>query len=258
MLKISKLVKNYQNQEAVKGIDLEVRPGELFGFLGPNGAGKTTTIKMIVGLLKPTGGTISLGGFDIARQSTQAKSILGYIPDRPFIYEKLTGREYLNFIGDLYGMDALEAAEKGQRYLEFFDLAEASDKLVEGYSHGMKQKLIISGALLHDPKLVVVDEPMVGLDPKGARQVKQLFRDLCNKGACVFMSTHSLGIAQAMCDRIGIIHKGEVIALGSLEELRRQADRDHEHLEDIFLELTGDAHLEQLSGQITTVSPSAE
>lgn len=258
MLKISKLVKNYQNQEAVKGIDLEVRPGELFGFLGPNGAGKTTTIKMIVGLLKPTGGTISLGGFDIARQSTQAKSILGYIPDRPFIYEKLTGREYLNFIGDLYGMDALEAAEKGQRYLEFFDLAEAGDKLVEGYSHGMKQKLIISGALLHDPKLVVVDEPMVGLDPKGARQVKQLFRDLCNKGACVFMSTHSLGIAQAMCDRIGIIHKGEVIALGSLEELRRQADRDHEHLEDIFLELTGDAHLEQLSGQITTVSPSAE
>jgi len=258
MLKISKLVKNYQNQEAVKGIDLEVPAGELFGFLGPNGAGKTTTIKMIVDLLKPTSGTISIGGYDVATQSTQAKSILGYIPDRPFIYEKLTGREYLNFIADLYGMDALVASEKGQRFLEFFDLAEAADKLVEGYSHGMKQKLIISGALLHDPKLVVVDEPMVGLDPKGARQVKQLLRDLCQRGAAVFMSTHSLGIAQAMCDRIGIIQKGEVIALGSLDELRRQADRDHEHLEDIFLELTGDAHLEQLSGLMTATPQPAE
>ena len=135
-----------------------------------------------------------------------------------------------------------------KQYLDFFDLTDAGDKLVEGYSHGMKQKLIISGALLHDPKLVVVDEPMVGLDPKGARQVKQLFRDLCQKGTCVFMSTHSLGIAQAMCDRIGIIQKGEVIALGTLDELRQQAD--HEHLEDIFLELTGDTHLEQLSGMM--------
>jgi ABC-2 type transport system ATP-binding protein len=257
MLHIQNLVKSYQELEAVKGVDLEIPEGELFGFLGPNGAGKTTTIKMIVGLLKPTSGTISIGGFDISTQATKAKSILGYIPDRPFIYEKLTGREYLAFIADLYDMDAAIVAERIQKYLDFFDLTEAGDKLVEGYSHGMKQKLIISGALLHDPKLIVVDEPMVGLDPKGARQVKQLFRDLCKKGTTVFMSTHSLGIAEAMCDRIGIIQKGEVIALGTLKELRKQADRDHENLEDLFMELTGDTHLEQLSGMMATSGQSA-
>jgi ABC-2 type transport system ATP-binding protein len=254
MLHIQNLVKSYQDLEAVKGVDLKVPKGEVFGFLGPNGAGKTTTIKMIVGLLKPSSGTISIGGFDIGTQPTEAKSILGYIPDRPFIYEKLTGREYLMFIADLYDMEAAEAAKRAQEYLDFFDLTEAGDKLVEGYSHGMKQKLIISGALLHDPQLVVVDEPMVGLDPKGARQVKQLFRDLCRKGTCIFMSTHSLGIAQAMCDRIGIIQKGKVIALGTLDELRQQAD--HEHLEDIFLELTGDTHLEQLSGMMAASGQS--
>lgn len=253
MLLVQNLVKSYQDLEAVRGVDLQVPKGELFGFLGPNGAGKTTTIKMIVGLLKPTSGTISIGGFDISRQPTEAKSILGYIPDRPFIYEKLTGREYLAFIADLYNMDAADATEKALRYLEFFDLTDAGDKLVEGYSHGMKQKLVISGALLHDPMLVVVDEPMVGLDPKGARQVKQLFRELCQKGTSIFMSTHSLGIAQAMCDRIGIIQKGEVIALGTLDELRQQAD--HEHLEDIFLQLTGDTHLEQLSGMMSGSRP---
>lgn len=254
MLHIQNLIKSYQDLKAVKGVDLQVPKGELFGFLGPNGAGKTTTIKMIVGLLKPTSGTVSIGGFDIGSQPTEAKSILGYIPDRPFIYEKLTGREYLAFIADLYNMNAADAAEKALRYLEFFDLTDAGDKLVEGYSHGMKQKLVISGALLHDPKLVVVDEPMVGLDPKGARQVKQLFRDLCQKGTSIFMSTHSLGIAQAMCDRIGIIQKGEVIALGTLDELRQQAD--HEHLEDIFLQLTGDTHLEQLSGMMAASGQS--
>ena len=257
MLHIQNVVKNYQDLEAVKGVDLEIPEGELFGFLGPNGAGKTTTIKMIVGLLKPTSGTVSIGGFDIGSQSSEAKSILGYIPDRPFIYEKLTGREYLAFIADLYNMDAAVAAERVRSYLDFFDLTEAGDKLVEGYSHGMKQKLIISGALLHEPKLVVVDEPMVGLDPKGARQVKQLFRDMCRRGTSIFMSTHSLGIAQAMCDRIGIIQKGEVIALGTLDELRRLAQNDHEHLEDIFLELTGDTHLEQLGGMMASSGPPA-
>ena len=257
MLRIQNLIKSYHDLKAVKGIDLEVPKGEIFGFLGPNGAGKTTTIKMVVGLLKPTSGTISIGGYDIASQSTKAKSILGYIPDRPFIYEKLTGREYLGFIADLYNMDATDVTERAQKYLDFFDLTEAGDKLVEGYSHGMKQKLIISGALLHDPQLVVVDEPMVGLDPKGARQVKQLFRDLCKKGTTIFMSTHSLGIAEAMCDRIGIIQKGEVIALGTLDELRKQADQDHENLEDLFMELTGDTHLEQLSGMMATASPTS-
>ena len=255
MLRIQNLVKSYHDLKAVRGVDLEVPKGELFGFLGPNGAGKTTTIKMIVGLLKPTSGNITIGGFDIGRQSIEAKSILGYIPDRPFIYEKLTGREYLGFIADLYDMDAADVAERVQKYLDFFDLTEAGDKLVEGYSHGMKQKLIISGALLHDPKLIVVDEPMVGLDPKGARQVKQLFRELCEKGTTIFMTTHSLGIAEAMCDRIGIIQKGEVIALGTLDDLRKQADRDHENLEDLFMELTGDTHLEQLSGMMAGPRP---
>ncbi len=254
MIKISNLVKRYKNTDAVKGIDLEIPEGEFFGFLGPNGAGKTTTIKMIVGLLKPTAGTITVDGHDILQNPVQAKSVIGYIPDRPFIYEKLTGREYLDFIAALYEMDPQLAADRGEKYMEFFDLAEASDELIEAYSHGMKQKLVISGALLHDPKVLVVDEPMVGLDPKGARQVKQLFMDLCKKGSSVFMSTHSLGIAQAMCDRIGIIQKGEVIALGTVEDLRKQACADHEHLEDIFLELTGDTNLERLFDPLQTLT----
>ena len=254
MIKISNLVKRYKNTDAVKGIDLEIPEGEFFGFLGPNGAGKTTTIKMMVGLLKPTSGALTIDGHDIMENPVQAKSVLGYIPDRPFIYEKLTGREYLEFVADLYGMDSRLAADRSEKYLEFFDLAEASDELIEAYSHGMKQKLVISGALLHDPKVLVVDEPMVGLDPKGARQVKELFMDLCRKGSSIFMSTHSLGIAQAMCDRIGIIQKGEVIALGTVEELRKQARADHEHLEDIFLELTGDTNLERLFDPLQTLT----
>ncbi len=254
MIKISHLVKQYKNTTAVNGINLEVPKGEFFGFLGPNGAGKTTTIKMIVGLLKPTAGTITVDGHDIQQSPVSAKSVLGYIPDRPFIYEKLTGREYLDFIGALYEMDPRLATDRGERFLEFFDLAEVSDELIEAYSHGMKQKLVISGALLHDPKVLVVDEPMVGLDPKGARQVKKLFMDMCRKGSSIFMSTHSLGIAQAMCDRIGIIQKGEVIALGTVEDLRRQARADHEHLEDIFLELTGDTNLERLFDPLETLT----
>ena len=252
MIQINGLVKTYERLVAVNHIDLDIPEGEFFGFLGPNGAGKTTTIKMLVGLLKPTAGTITIGGYDIVQQPVAAKALLGFIPDRPFIYEKLTGREYLQFIADIYEMDTRQAAHRANRYFEFFDLAEAADELIEGYSHGMKQKLIISGALLHEPRVVIVDEPMVGLDPKGARQVKELFAELCRKGVTVFMSTHSLGIAQAMCQRIGIIQKGRVIALGSMDELRRQARKDHEHLEDLFLELTGDTDLEQLIRLIST------
>jgi len=255
VIELIDLVKSYKDFEAVKGVRLDIPAGEFFGFLGPNGAGKTTTIKMLVGLLKPTAGAVKIGGHDLAQDPIRAKSILGYIPDRPFIYEKLTGREYLGFIADLYGMDPKEADERADRFLSFFDLMDAGDALVEGYSHGMKQKLIISGALLHDPKVLIVDEPMVGLDPKGARQVKQLFTDLCQRGAAVFMSTHSLGIAQAMCHRIGIIQKGQVIALGTVEDLRRKAQKEHEHLEDIFLELTGDANLEQLG--VSMENPAA-
>jgi len=246
VISLKNLVKSYDNVNAVNGIDLEIPEGQFFGFLGPNGAGKTTTIKMLVGLLKPTEGSITIAGHDLSEESQEAKALMGYIPDRPFIYEKLTGLEYLEFIADLYRMEKSTVLSRAERYLEFFDLKDAAHNLIEGYSHGMKQKLVISGALLHDPKVLVVDEPMVGLDPKGARQVKNLFQDMCNKGSTIFMSTHSLGVAQAMCERIGIILKGKLIALGDLEDLRGMAQSDHEHLEDIFLELTGDSELERL------------
>lgn len=246
MIKIVNLVKKYRSLIAVNGLNLEIPRGEFFGFLGPNGAGKTTTIKLMMGLLKPTGGSIAIGGYDVSKLPVQAKSIIGYIPDRPFIYEKLTGYEYLGFIADLYGVDQDLAKERIDKFLEFFDLEDCRDELVEGYSHGMKQKLVISSALLHDPQVVVVDEPLVGLDPKGARQVKQIFLDLCQKGVSIFMSTHSLGVAQSMCHRVGIIQKGELIALGSVAELRDMAQNNHTDLEDIFLELTGDANLERL------------
>jgi len=246
MIKIVNLVKKYGSLTAIAGLDLAVPRGEFFGFLGPNGAGKTTTIKLMMGLLKPTKGSIAIGGHDVAKNPVQAKSIIGYIPDRPFIYEKLTGQEYLGFIADLYEVDRDLAAERIDKLLEFFDLGESRDALVEGYSHGMKQKLVISSALLHDPEVVVVDEPLVGLDPKGARQVKQIFMDLCQKGVCIFMSTHSLGVAQSMCHRVGIIQKGEMIALGSVAELRDMGRNNHADLEDIFLELTGDVNLERL------------
>ncbi len=246
MIKIHDLAKSYGNINAVDGIDLEIPSGQFFGFLGPNGAGKTTTIKMMVGLLKPTRGRIVIDGKDVAIDPVQAKAQIGYIPDRPFIYEKLTGREYLHFIADLFGMDRNVAWDRAENYLQFFDLDAAKNELVESYSHGMRQKLVISGALIHDPRVVVVDEPMVGLDPKGARQVKQLFVDLCQKGVSIFMSTHSLGIAEAMCQRIGIIQKGKIIALGSVEDLRRLAQKHDADLEDIFLELTGDTDLQNL------------
>lgn len=251
MIEIRDLVKTYGKFTAVHGIDLEIPPGEFFGCLGPNGAGKTTTIKMMVGILKPTRGSVRIGGHDITAEPEKAKAIIGYIPDRPFIYDKLTGLEYLQFIAELYRMDPAVSGPRAERYLDFFDLKEHGGELIEGYSHGMKQKLVISGALLHDPKVIVVDEPMVGLDPKGARQVKDLFTDICRKGATVFMSTHSLGIAEAMCDRIGIIQHGRVIALGSMDDLRRQAKKEHERLEDLFLELTGDTDLENLIHKIT-------
>ena len=250
MIQVQDLVKNYGKFTAVNGIDLHIPAGEFFGCLGPNGAGKTTTIKMLVGILKPTRGKILIGGKNIIDDPVTAKAMIGYIPDRPFIYEKLSGLEYLAFIADIYGMNAAEAAKKSHRFLEFFDLKDHGGELIEGYSHGMKQKLVISGALLHEPKVLIVDEPMVGLDPKGARQVKDLFTDICHKGATIFMSTHSLGIAQAMCDRIGIIQHGKVIALGTMDDLRGQASKDHEHLEDLFLELTGDTDLENLVKKI--------
>jgi ABC-2 type transport system ATP-binding protein len=246
VIKIENLVKKYQSLAAVDGLSLEIPKGQLFGFLGPNGAGKTTTIKLLMGLLKPTGGSISIGGVNIHEDPVKAKAMVGYIPDRPYIYNKLTGMEYLEFIGDLFSMEKQLVNSRAAKFLEFFDLKDFAHELIESYSHGMKQKLIISGALIHAPKVVVVDEPMVGLDPRGARQVKNLFRDLCQEGTTVFMSTHSLGIAEAMCHRVGIILKGKMIAVGSVDDLRSQAEHDHSDLEEIFLKLTGDNDMQSL------------
>ena len=192
MISIKGLTKKYDSVLAVDELDLEIPKGELFGFLGPNGAGKTTTIKLLVGLLKPTSGSIHIDGID---DPLEVKRIMGYIPDRPFLYDKLTGWEYLEFVAGLYSMDMAVANDRAEKFLGFFDLENFADELIEGYSHGMKQKLIISGALIHNPRVLVVDEPLVGLDPKGARQVKRLFQDLCAGGTTVFLSTHSLGVA---------------------------------------------------------------
>jgi ABC-2 type transport system ATP-binding protein len=246
MIKITGLVKTYANTKAVDQLDLEIQAGQLFGFLGPNGAGKTTTIKLMTGLLKPNEGSVEIDGIDVQKYPQRAKARMGYIPDRPFIYEKLTGAEYLQFIADLYGVEQQIAKDRARKFLDFFDLETSAHHLIGGYSHGMRQKLIISAALIHSPPVVIVDEPLIGLDPKGAKQVKRLFLELCNKGTTVFMSTHSLAIAEDMCDRISIIQKGKIIADGSMEQLRERASHEGGGLEEIFLKLTGDASLEDL------------
>ncbi len=237
MIKLTNLTKDYGSFTAVKNINLEVQAGEVFGFLGPNGAGKTTTIKMMAGLLQPTGGSVEIGGFDVQKDPIRAKSITGFIPDRPYLYEKLTAEEFMRFVAELYTMTG--PAARIRDLLELFGLADWAGELVENFSHGMKQRLVMASALLHEPKVLVVDEPMVGLDPRGARLVKDLFKDLAAKGVTIFMSTHTLEIVEAMCTRVAIINKGEIIAGGSVGELGRLARMENSHLEPIFLKLTG-------------------
>ena len=240
MIKLTNLTKRYGNFTAVNSINLEVPRGELFGFLGPNGAGKTTTLRMIAGILRPTSGTVEIGGVNIVSEPVAAKSKMGFIPDRPFIYEKLTGAEFLRFVAGLYGQKGPEIEHRARELLALFDLEEWRDELVESYSHGMRQKLIISSALVHRPEVIVVDEPMVGLDPKAARILKDLFREYTRRGHTVMMSTHTLEVAETMCDRIGIIQGGKIRALGTMAELRANAESGHTGLEDIFLRLTGE------------------
>ena len=240
MIKITNLTKRYGKFTAVKGIDLHVARGELFGFLGPNGAGKTTSLRMIAGILRPTDGSVQIAGIDMVADPVGAKSKLGFIPDRPFIYEKLTGSEFLRFVAGLYDQEGPQVDKRGRELLALFDLEEWRDELVESYSHGMRQKLIISSAFVHRPEVIVVDEPMVGLDPKAARILKDLFREYVNRGHTIMMSTHTLAVAETLCDRIAIMQNGEIRARGTMSELRASVASGGEGLEDIFLRLTGD------------------
>ena len=238
MIRLIDLTKMYKGLRAVDSLNLEVRKGIIFGFLGPNGAGKTTTIKMMAGVLKPTKGKILIDKKDISREPFAVKMCTGFIPDRPFLYEKLTGIEFLHFIAGLYSLKhSLSLNNRITELLELFELIHWGDEMIESYSHGMKQRLVMCAALLHEPKLIIVDEPMVGLDPKGARLVKDIFRNQADKGTTIFMSTHSLEVAQEVCEEIAIIQAGKVIAKGTQEELRHKAGVDGS-LERLFLKLT--------------------
>jgi ABC-2 type transport system ATP-binding protein len=241
MIKLEQLTKKYGSFTAVDAIDLEVPAGELFGFLGPNGAGKTTTLRMIAGILRPTAGRVLIGGIDVVQEPNLAKARLGFIPDRPFIYEKLTGIEFLRFVAGLFGQEGAQVEHRARELLGLFDLEDWRDELVESYSHGMRQKLIISGAFVHRPDVIVVDEPMVGLDPKAAKTLKDLFREYTRRGHTIMMSTHTLEVAQTLCDRIAIIRRGRIAASGTMDELRRDAESGGDGLEDIFLKLTGES-----------------
>lgn len=240
MIQLCSLSKRYGGFTAVNSIDLTVARGEIFGFLGPNGAGKTTTLRMIAGILLPTAGTVLIGDVDVVQQPLLAKTKLGFIPDRPFIYEKLTGAEFLRFVAGLYDQQGSVVENRARELLALFDLEDWRDELVESYSHGMRQKLIISSAFVHRPEVIVVDEPMVGLDPKAARILKDLFREYVNRGHTIMMSTHTLEVAESLCDRITIIQGGKIRAEGTMAELRTQSEDGTERLEAIFLKLTGE------------------
>lgn len=239
MIELRNLTKRYGKFTAVDDITLSIPRGELFGFLGPNGAGKTTTMRMIAGILQPTSGQITIAGHDVIRDPLLAKSRLGFIPDRPFVYDKLTGGEFLRFVAALYGQSGDIIERRMGELLELFELTPWKDELVESYSHGMRQKLIISSALLHKPDVIVVDEPMVGLDPKGQKFLKDLFRAFVERGGTVLMSTHTLDMVEEMCDRIGIISGGKILACGSVAEVRQQTNAGDLRLEELFLKMTG-------------------
>jgi len=239
VIELNNVSKSY-NRGTVKAVDnltLTVSPGEIFGFLGPNGAGKTTTIKMIVGLLRPDSGRIAVEGFDVVENPLKAKQATTYVPDYPAIYERLTGLEYLNFIGDVYRVPKEARLERMQRWLDVFELAQVVTNPIQSYSHGMKQKIVLTAALLPAPRVMVLDEPLVGLDPRAAYQLKDLFREHCGQGKTLLFSTHIMEVAEKLCDRIGIIHKGRLVACGTMEELNALG-RDEHSLESIFLELS--------------------
>ncbi|MGB5156558.1 ABC transporter ATP-binding protein [Desulfobacterium sp. N47] len=238
MILLENLTKKYGDFTAVNNLSLSIPKGEIFGFLGPNGAGKTTTIKMMGGINDPTSGLIKIGGISMKDEPEEAKRIIGFIPDRPYLYEKLTGKEFLRFIGNLYGVPDKFFSEKADNLLGMFSLIKWADELIESYSHGMKQRLIMAAALLHDPEVIIIDEPMVGLDPVAARMVKDLLKHLASKGLTVFMSTHTLKVAEDVCHRIGIIKNGVLIATGTADDLKKKSLLVDPDLEDAFIKLT--------------------
>ncbi len=242
MIKIENLTKKFGKFVALKNLNLEIKKGELFGFLGPNGAGKTTTIRILVGLSQPTEGRALINGHDIVQEPLKAKQIIGYVSDHPYLYEKLTPREFLFFIAGLYGVDKETAGRDMDEYLDTFELTPWRDTLIEDLSHGMRKKLVITAALLHNPQVIIIDEPLVGLDPKSARLLKERFKEMVKRGKTIFMSTHSLEVAQEMCTRLGIIDKGELINAGTIQELKRLSGAKKERLEEIFLRLTGEEY----------------
>jgi ABC-2 type transport system ATP-binding protein len=254
MILLDGVTKRYGRFTAVHPLDLHVPAGELFGFLGPNGAGKTTTIRMLTGVLRPTAGRVLIGGYDVVKEPEPAKRVLGYIPDRPFLYDKLTGLEFLRFVGGLWGHTGEALDRRAEELLAMFELTAWQDTLVESYSHGMRQKLLISSALVHAPRLIVVDEPMVGLDPRAARLIKELLRGFAAHGGTVFLSTHTLEVAEALCDRIAIIQDGRIRAMGTMDELRAEAEAGAAGLEEVFLRLTGGEAVAELMASLKAVA----
>ncbi len=240
MIELTDVVRKYGDKTAVHGLNLTIPQGELFAFLGPNGAGKTTTIKLLVGLLRPSSGQVRIGGVDVVGNPREANRLTGYVPDEPYLYDKLTGREFLQFIADAYGLSRRDAAEGIQRQIDTFGLAAFIDQLGESYSHGMKQRLVFASALLHQPRVLIVDEPMVGLDPRSMRLVKDLLRQLAQAGMTIFMSTHTLFVAEEIADRIGIVNHGRLVFLGTVAELRQRLALHDRSLEDLYLTLTQD------------------
>ena len=241
MIDLINITKDYGTTIAVNNLNLNVASGEIYGFIGPNGAGKTTTIRMMGGIIEPSSGSIIIDGIDMKENPVAAKKIIGVVPDRPFLYEKLTGAEFLKFIADIYEVDAKSVRQRSDNLLRQFALWDWANEIIEAYSHGMKQRLIIAAALMHDPKILVVDEPMVGLDPSAVRMVKDIFKDLAAKNVAIFVSTHTLSIAEDMCDRIGVIHKGNLVVQGTMDELNSAAQTEKAKLEEVFLTLVHEA-----------------
>ncbi|MBU1625848.1 ABC transporter ATP-binding protein [bacterium] len=244
MIEIKNLTKKFGNREAISNLNINIKKGELYGFLGPNGAGKTTTIKILAGLIFPTSGSVRIGEYDLLKDSEKIKRITGYIPDRPFLYEKLTGKEFLKFVSELYDVPKETIDAKSKELLTTFDLYEKRDQLIETYSYGMRQKVVIASALIHDPEIIIVDEPIIGLDPKSIRLIKDIFRSLCDKkGVTIFMSTHTLSIAEELCNRVGIINNGKLITELTQRELKKELPLPSSNLEEIFLTMTSEKDL---------------